>query len=151
MYTETSARCVLELCVFYSHGQAHTVNHPPSVFNLPSIIMTTSVCVCVWLCFSPQFQINGGSRQAGRQPFTLSSVLLCNLGEKKRAREEKEGERKGAHVLVQILQVPFFIFLFNILQRKYLYFSFLCVCSLGLVQDSWFCFTPISFRLYFET
>lgn len=69
------------------------------------------VCVCVRCCRASVLSADQWRLAAGRQAaIHLSAVQLCNVRER-RGKDQKEGERKGAHVSRQILQVLLFIIL----------------------------------------
>lgn len=121
-------RALKRICCMYLHSGFW--NARPELGYKASGLLP---CVCVCCCWAPVLSADQWRLAAGRKAaFHLSSIQLCNLGRKKnnkRARQ-KRGERTGAHVSRQILQVLFFIFLFNILQRKVPPLSlFLPVCT----------------------
>lgn len=120
------------------------------VLHLPSKALASCHVCAVEL--QPSVQINGGSRQADRQPFT-SPVCNCATRERKKTHEsdkkrgrKEEGTRVETNPSGAVFHLPF-----NILQRKV---PSVCVCvaSFGLVQDSCFCFcSSVSLKLDLKT
>ena len=120
---------------------------PALAFKGPGCPPCVRVCCC-WASAlgADQWRLAAG----GQAAIHLSSAQLCNLRKKEGGKKIKKREKgRGAHVLRQILQVLFFIFLFNIVQRKV---PCVCVCvtSFGPRLQLLFLFFFFFFFFFYE-